>query len=192
MWLWCWCCSTARSVCYWTSLLPLHHKFFCLLIWIVQQDDGLLQIEWWRNGNLLGKNKTITIRRVNAMNHGGYVCVGRNDYGTVNKTIDLIVLSKQMIDFSIKFKAWKLVFLSFYDQLLLAKPRFSVQNDRPHSETILIRLGENITLMCPFENFAQFQWFKDSIPFNNETINIDIRNISRTDQGLVLRNVFSF
>lgn len=33
------------------------------------------------------------------MDRGEYVCVGRNDYGTVNKIIDLIVLSKKMIDF---------------------------------------------------------------------------------------------
>lgn len=32
------------------------------------------------------------------MDHGAYVCVGRNEYGAVNKTIDLIVLSKQMLD----------------------------------------------------------------------------------------------
>lgn len=69
-----------------------------------------MQIEWWRNGNLLGKNKTITIKRVNAMNHGGYVCVGRNDYGTVNKTIDLIVLSKQMIDFFHQIQSMKTSF----------------------------------------------------------------------------------
>lgn len=59
-------------------------------------------------------------------------------------------------------------------------------------ETIKVRLGDSVTLMCPFENFAQFQWYKDSTPFNNETANIQIRNISRTDQGLVLQNLVSF
>lgn len=71
----------------------------------------------------------------------------------------------------------------FFNFVILAKPDFLTQSDRPHSETILIQLEKNITLLCPFGNFDQFQWDKNSVPFNNKTKNIEIHNISRTDQG---------
>lgn len=58
-----------------------------------------------------------------------------------------------------------------------------MRSDRSHSETISIQLGQNITLMCPFENFDQFQWHKNSIPLNDTATNIEIHNISRTDRG---------
>lgn len=53
-----------------------------------------MQIEWWHNGKLLIKNKTMIIEAVNTNDRGVYVCMGRNEYGTVNRTIDLIVISK--------------------------------------------------------------------------------------------------
>lgn len=67
--------------------------------------------------------------------------------------------------------------------LILAKPRFSINTNQKSSNPMLIRLGENVTLMCPFENFDRFQWYKDEVPFDNKTINVAIHNISRNDQG---------
>lgn len=56
-----------------------------------------MQFEWWHNGKLFTKNKTITIETVNAIDRGEYVCVAQNEYGTIDKMIDLIVLSKHVV-----------------------------------------------------------------------------------------------
>lgn len=51
-----------------------------------------IQIEWWHNGKFLLRNETLLIESVKTTDRGAYVCIGRNEYGTVNRTINLIVL----------------------------------------------------------------------------------------------------
>lgn len=130
----------------------------------------------------------MTIETANAIDGGWYVCVAQNQYGTINRTIDLIVLSKQILFCTHAFLQKDSIVLNTYsfssDFILLAKPKLSTHSDQKHSKSMLVRLGENITLMCPFENFDNFEWYKDSsVAFNNKTINIEIYNISLNDQG---------
>lgn len=55
------------------------------------------QIEWRHSNKLLAETEALTIERVNAIDHNGsLVCVARNEYGTISKTIDLIVLSMRI------------------------------------------------------------------------------------------------
>lgn len=81
-----------------------------------------LQIEWWHNGRLVTKNKTLTIERVNALDGGGYVCVARNEYGAINRTIDLIVLSKDLVYI---FSSNCLHAVRAYDRIMLC-PHFFI------------------------------------------------------------------
>lgn len=67
--------------------------------------------------------------------------------------------------------------------IVLAKPNHKTQSDWKSSQTKLVRLGENVTLMSPFENFDKFQWYKNSVAFNNQAINVQIHNVSRANQG---------
>lgn len=50
--------------------------------------------------------------------------------------------------------------------------------------TNLIRLGTDFTLMCPFENFDQLKWFKNSIDLQSSQLNINLENISLADEGM--------
>lgn len=46
-----------------------------------------------------------------------------------------------------------------------------------------IRIGSNVKLLCPFKDFDYFKWFKDGEPFNDQSLNIEFRNVSSSDTG---------
>lgn len=66
---------------------------------------------------------------------------------------------------------------------LLAKPQLLFDADG-NSKTIHIRLGENITLKCPYKNFDHFEWFKDTEPLvNDDALHVELENVSLEDEG---------
>lgn len=50
-------------------------------------------------------------------------------------------------------------------------------------KTIALRLGDNYTMECPFENFVRFEWFKDTELFDSQLLTIDLKNVSLRDKG---------
>lgn len=51
-------------------------------------------------------------------------------------------------------------------------------------ETKLVRLGGNVSLICPFDNFDQIEWHKDTEPFKGQETHIELQNLSTGDEGL--------
>lgn len=52
-------------------------------------------------------------------------------------------------------------------------------------------MGDNVTLICPFENFDNFKWYKDQSLFNTQFIDIHIYNISALHAGKKQKLVLS-
>lgn len=66
---------------------------------------------------------------------------------------------------------------------LLAKPQLLFDADR-NFQTIHIRLGENITMKCPYKNFDHFEWYKNTKPLdNNHMLHAELENVSFEDEG---------
>lgn len=51
------------------------------------------------------------------------------------------------------------------------------------SEAMDIRLGDDVTLACPFENVDHFEWLKDGELLNNQTYNLTFVNVSAAYGG---------
>lgn len=65
----------------------------------------------------------------------------------------------------------------------LAKPKLIGEENTKK----LVRLETDVTLRCPFENFDSFTWFKDSRHFQSIELDINLRNISTTDEGIFFK-----
>lgn len=68
----------------------------------------------------------------------------------------------------------------------IAKPEFLwpfTHSASTHFETKLVRLGDDVSLACPFRNFDRFEWFKGIEGYNNQNTTIEIRNASPSDEG---------
>lgn len=67
--------------------------------------------------------------------------------------------------------------------MYLAKPALTIHSDK-HFERVFIRLGANRTLSCPFRDYDDFEWYKNTERFSgHQSHNITFQNISITDEG---------
>lgn len=57
-------------------------------------------------------------------------------------------------------------------------------------ETEHIRVGDNLTLPCPFENFDTLKWYRKGKFFNNQSTVIQINNMSTLDAGKLNREFY--
>lgn len=64
----------------------------------------------------------------------------------------------------------------------LAKPQLIFDADS-NLETIRVRLGENVSLKCPFKNFDHFQWFENTEQIDNQILRLELENVSFKDAG---------
>lgn len=72
----------------------------------------------------------------------------------------------------------------FYAPFFLAKPALTIFNSDKHFEKMFIRLGANLTLLCPFKDFNTFEWHKNTERFfGHQSHNITFKNISIKDEG---------
>lgn len=55
----------------------------------------------------------------------------------------------------------------------------SVQNLVKH-----VKVGDNITFTCPFQNFDHFEWLKGGVPYDDSTLHVELLNISSVDEGM--------
>lgn len=73
--------------------------------------------------------------------------------------------------------------------LFLDRPELISTVDNCNTKPIL--LGSNLSLPCPFRNFHHIKWLKNGAPFNDDSINVDITNISLSDEGDLSSNNLS-
>lgn len=71
--------------------------------------------------------------------------------------------------------------------IILAEPEL-ITGDKSNSEVNpeikRARLGDTLTLICPYRNFDSIEWFHNSEPFNNnQTSSIEFSKISASNQG---------
>lgn len=65
---------------------------------------------------------------------------------------------------------------------ILAEPELTIDTQH-HTETKLVHLEDNITLICPFKNFNDFAWYKNGELYDNQTEEIVFQNVSHSDEG---------